>query len=96
MCLDRRHQVIVLLISKLSLGRLSCLLLFPVFLSTWNIAFLALHILAGVYDVEQEDCDPHWCCIEDVHEHFVVRNTAVDTLGVLDQTEDDTDLIRVS
>lgn len=62
------------------------------FLAAREIAFLARHDFAWVVDVEEDESDQHGDRVEAVLVRFVVGDGAIETVRILDQSEDDTNL----
>ena len=61
-------------------------------LAAWKVAFFPRHNLAGMHNVEEDQSEQHHGRIENILVRFVNRNSRVKSLGILNQTEDDTDL----
>lgn len=88
LALRRRQHLILragswhLLPSPLRSPRL--LLCALVLFAAGEVTLFARHETSRVDDVEEQNCDPHWRCVEDVHVDFMVGNGAVDAGRVLD------------
>lgn len=62
------------------------------FLAAREVAFFARHDSAWVVDVEESERNQHGERVEAVLIRFVVGDCAIEAVGVLDQSEDDTEL----
>lgn len=59
-----------------------------------HLAFLARHCAARVKDVEKPEGNEHRQGVEAVLEGFMLRDGTGETLGVLNNAEDDADLVE--